>query len=173
MRPEKATIVRDLKAKLDSSPFLLLIDYTGMKVPHFAELRKRLAESGAECHVVKITLLEKALSEAGWPDPGKALSGQIAMITGPSDICAAAKAIKTFKDEFEKPEIRGGILDREILSIEQINALAELPAKPVLQAQLLSVLLAPATQLVCVLNEPAASLARVLKAKADKEGAAV
>lgn len=171
MRPEKKFIVGDLKEKLNASPFLLLVEYTGMKVPHFAELRKRLAESGAECHVIKSTMLSKALGEAGWPEPEKALTGQIAMITGPSDICAAAKAVKTFKAEFEKPDIRGGVLDREILSVEQITALADLPAKPVLQGQLLGVLLAPATKLVRVLNEPAASLARVLKAKSEKEGA--
>jgi len=170
MRPEKATIIDDLRGKLDSSPFLLLVDYTGMKVDHFAELRKRLAESGAECHVVKNTMLRRAVTALNLPELNGALKGQNAMVTGPSDICAAAKALKTFKAEFTKPEVRGGFLDRALLTVEQIHALADLPPKNILQAQLLGLLLSPATGLVRVLNEPASSLARLLQAKHDQGG---
>ena len=89
------------------------------------------------------------------------------MVTGESDVCAAAKVLKTFVTEFERPPVKGGILDDEILNSDQIKALAELPSKDVLQAKLLSLLLAPATKLVRVLQEPAASLARLIKAKAE------
>lgn len=170
MRPEKSTIIEDLRGKLDSSPFLLLVDYTGMKVDHFAELRKRLAESGAECHVVKNTMLRRAVTAMELPELNGALKGQNAMVTGLSDICAAAKALKTFQAEFTKPEVRGGILDRALLTVEQILALADLPPKNILQAQLLGLLLSPATGLVRVLNEPASSLARLLQAKHDQGG---
>jgi large subunit ribosomal protein L10 len=168
MRQEKATIVEDLSAKLNTSPFLIIVDYTGLKVDHFAELRKRLSESGSECHVVKNSMLRRAISKIEWPEITECLAGQNAMVTGPSDICAAAKVLKTFAAEFTKPEIRGGILDRAILSVDQIIALADLPPKEMLQAQLLGLLMAPATRLVRVLNEPAASLARLLQAKADQ-----
>jgi large subunit ribosomal protein L10 len=172
MRPEKASIVEDLSSKLNASPFLIVVDYTGLKVDHFAELRKRLSESGAECHVVKNSMLRRAIEQAGWPEITDCLEGQNAMVTGPSDICAAAKVLKSFAAEFTKPEIRGGVLDRAVLSVEQLVSLADLPPKEVLQAQLLGLLMAPATRLVRVLNEPAASLARLLQAKADKEGGA-
>lgn len=172
MRPEKASIIEYVQEKLGGSPFLLVVEYTGMKVPHFAELRKRLAESGAECHVVKNTMLRRAAQTLDWPELNDCLGGQVAMITGPNDICAAAKVVKTFKAEFDRPEIKGGLLDRAVLQIEQIIALADLPSKPVLQATLLGVLQAPASKMVRLLNEPAASLARVLQAKVDANPAA-
>jgi len=170
MRPEKTLIVSDLREKLNSSPYLLVVDYTGMSVDHFSELRKRLAESGAECHVVKNTMLRIAIKELDLPELNGALKGQNAMITGPSDICAAAKVIKSFAAEFTKPAVRGGILDNALLSVEQIVALADLPSREVLQSTLLGLLNAPASRLVRVLNEPAASLARLLQAKADQDG---
>jgi large subunit ribosomal protein L10 len=170
MRPEKSTIIEDLSQQLNQSPFLIIVDYTGMKVEHFAELRKRLAESGAECHVVKNSMLRRAMAQLEWPELGNALQGQNAMVTGPSDVCAAAKVIKSFKAEFTKPEFRGGVLDRAVLSVEQLVALAELPPKEILQAQLLGLLSSPATKLVRVLSEPAARLVRLLQAKNDKDG---
>ena len=167
MRPEKSTIVADVQAKLKNSPFLLVADYSGMQVKHFEELRTRLSAVNAEIHVVKNSFIKRAARDLGLPELNGALAGQTAMVTGESDICAAAKVLKTFVAEFTKPPVKAGILDNAILSAEQVQALADLPSKEVLQATLLGVLLAPATKLVRVLNEPGASLARVLKAKAD------
>ncbi len=90
------------------------------------------------------------------------------VVTGAQDVCAAAKVVKNFSDEFKKPEIKGGVLDGALLDAAGIKALADLPSREVLLAQLLGVLQAPASKLVRTLNEPAASLARVLQAKADK-----
>ncbi len=170
MRPEKATIIEDLSKQLNASPFLLIVDYTGMKVSHFAELRKRLMQSGAECHVIKNSMLQRTIAELKLPELSECLKGQNAMVTGPKDICAAAKVIKTFQAEFTKPEFRGGILDRALLSVDQIIMLSALPAKELLQAQLLSVMMSPASKLVRTLSEPASSLARLLKAKAEQAG---
>ena len=169
MRPEKSGIVADLAERLNASPYLIIVDYTGMTVGHFGELRNRLAQNGAECHVVKNTMLRHAIEELKLPELNGVLRGQNAVVSGSSDVCGAAKILKTFKTEFDRPEIRAGILDKALLSVEQILELASLPSKDVLQAQLLGLLMSPATKLVRVLNEPAASLARVLKAKADKE----
>jgi len=167
MRPEKPSIVEDIRSKLSGSPYLLVADYTGMKVGHFAELRRRLSEAGAECHVVKNTFLRIAVKEIGLPELNGALTGQTAMVTGEKDICAAAKVLKSFAAEFEKPVVRAGILDNALLDAAQIKALADLPPKEILQGQLLGLLLSPATKLVRTLNEPASSLARLLKAKMD------
>ena len=167
MRPEKASIVADVQTKLKNSPFLLIADYSGMQVKHFEELRTRLAAVGAECHVVKNSFVKRAIKDLGLPELNGALTGQTAMVTGESDICAAAKVLKTFVAEFTKPPVKAGILDNAILSAEQVQALADLPSREVLQATLLGLLLAPATSLVRVLNEPGTSLARVLKAKAE------
>lgn len=172
MRPEKTLIVSDIREKLKSSPYLLVVDYSGMKVPHFEELRTRLAGTGASLTVVRNTFLKIAADELKMPELNGALTGQTAIVTGEADICAAAKVLKTFTAEFKKPSVRAGVLDNSALTADQVQSLADLPSKEVLQATLLGVLLAPATKLVRVLNEPGASLARVLKAKADAAGGA-
>lgn len=172
MRPEKSTIVADFKDRLSGSPFAIITDYSGMQVKHFEELRTRLANAGARCSVVKNSFIKRAAAELGLPELNGALAGQTAVVTGEADICAAAKVLKTFASEFEKPVIKAGILDNAFLTGEQIHALADLPSKEVLQSQLLAMLLAPATSLVRVLNEPGTSLARLFKAKAEKEGTA-
>jgi large subunit ribosomal protein L10 len=169
MRPEKASIVEDLQAKLNQSPFLLVADYTGLKVGQFNELRNRLAGAGAECRVVKNTFLRRAAKEAGLPDVGE-LKGQTAIIVGEKDVAAAAKVLKSFTAEFQKPIVKVGVVDRAVISGEQIKAIADLPSREVLLAQLLGTLLSPAQTLVRLLNEPASSLARVLKAKSEQEG---
>jgi len=172
MRPEKANIVKDLKDQLNASPFLLVADYTGLKVDQFAALRTRLHAVGAECHVVKNTMLRIAATELGLPDMSDSLAGQTAIVTGEQDICATAKVIKVFATEFKKLSVKVGILDNALLTAEQVQVMADLPPLPVLQSQLLGLLNMPASQLVRTLNEPGASLARVLKAKVDAGGGA-
>jgi large subunit ribosomal protein L10 len=172
MRPEKATIVEDLSTRLNQSPFLIVTEYTGMNVLQFSELRIRLAGAGAQCRVVKNTFLRKAAAQVGYPDLVDNLSGQTAIVTGESDVCAAAKILKGFSTEFQKPAVKIGVLDKAIISKEQIRALADLPPKPILQSQLLGVLKSPLQKLAMLLNEPGASLARLLKARLDKESAA-
>jgi large subunit ribosomal protein L10 len=169
MRPEKATIVDDLTGRLNASPYLFVADYTGLKVDQFAELRNRLHTVGARCTVVKNTFLRRAVADAGLPELTD-LSGQTAIVVGDKDVAAAAKVLKTFTAEFKKPTVRTGIVDRLVVSTEQIQAIADLPSREVLLATLLGVLQAPASQLVRVLNEPASALARVLQAQADKNG---
>jgi len=170
MRPEKITIVEDLQAKLNASPFVLVTDYTGLRVDQFSILRNRLADSGAECKVVKNTFLRRAMSDAGLPDIGTDLKGQTAIVIGEKDVAAAAKVLKTFVSEFKKPEVKLGVVDRMVVSADQINAIADLPSREILLGQLLGVMQAPASTLVRLLNEPASALARVLKAKADAAG---
>ncbi len=170
MRPEKANIVSDLSDKLNSSPFLLVTDYQRMKVDQFGELRNRLAPTGAEVHVVKNSFLKRAMSASGLPDVAKELSGQTAVVTGKSDVAPVAKVLKAFAAEFKIATLKVGVVDKNVLSVADVETLADLPPREQLLAQLLGVLLAPATKLVRTLNEPGASLARLLQAKADKEG---
>jgi len=170
MHPAKTTIVQDLQEKLNASPFLLVADYTGLKVSEFAQLRERLADANAECRVVKNTFLRRAAADIGYPDLGEHLTGQTAIVVGDEDVCAAAKVLKTFAKDFKKTSVKAGILDNAYLSAEQVISLADLPSKDILRAQLLGLLLQPATNLARLLNEPAASLARVLQAKVDAQG---
>ena len=170
MHPAKESIVIDLEEKLNASPFLFVADYTGLKVAQFAELRNRLHGVGARCHVVKNTFLRRAAKSAGLPEVGE-LKGQTAIVVGDKDVAAAAKVLKNFTAEFKKPEMKTGVVDRIVVTTEQIKAIADLPSRDVLLGTLLGVLNAPASKLVRVLNEPASSLARLLQAKADKDAA--
>jgi large subunit ribosomal protein L10 len=165
MRPEKPTIVEDVKLRLNNSPFLIVVEYGGMNVDHFAELRTRLGGAGATITVIKNTFLRRSIKDAGLPELDAHLKGQTAFVVGEKDICASAKILKSFSAEFQKPQIRVGILDNAVLETAQVIALADLPSKEILQAQLLGLLQQPASQLVRTLNEPGSSLARLLQAK--------
>lgn len=165
MNPDKKYIVDEILERVNASPFLLVVDYGGMTVPEFSELRGRLSENGSECHVGKNRYVRIALEQAGLPSLGDELKGQTAFITGEQDVCGAAKAIKNFHKEFKKPEVKTGILDGAVLTPAQITELADLPSREVLLSQLLGVLNAPAQKLLRTINEPGGSLARVIKAK--------
>ena len=167
MRPEKASIVTDLSEKLNRSPFVLVTDYQRMNVNHFADLRTRLAKNGAEVHVVKNSFLKRAMTNSGLPDVGDKLTGQTAVVTGEKDAAPIAKILKTFAAEFKIAALKIGIINKAILSTQEVEVLAELPSREVLLSQFLGVLLAPATKLVRVLNEPASAFARLMNAKAS------
>lgn len=168
MRPEKASIVSDLSGKLKGSPFVLVTDYQKMNVNHFADLRNRLAASGAEMHVVKNSFLKRAMTDSGLPDVADKLTGQTAVVTGQKDAAPIAKILKMFAAEFKIAALKIGVIDKAILSTSEVEALAELPSREVLLSQLLGLLMSAPTKLVRLLNEPAASLARVIKARGDK-----
>lgn len=168
MRAEKQNIAKEYLDRLNSSPFFLVVDYQGLKVGPITELRKRLNRAGAEMHVVKNSLFRLAAQEAGITDLGGALAGQLAVVTGQKDVSAAAKVVKTFHAEFDKPKVRFGFLNNQRLEPQDVASLAELPSLDVLRGTLLGILNAPATTLVRLLQTPASQLARVLQAKADK-----
>ena len=170
MRPEKANIVSELSAKLNQSPFVLVTDYQHMKVNQFDELRNRLAPAGAQVRVVKNSFLKRAMAASGLPEVADKLTGQTAVVTGEKDVAPVAKILKAFAAEFKIATLKIGVVDRNILSTSEIESLAELPPREALQAQLLGLLLSPATKLVRLLNEPGSALARLLNAKAQKEG---
>ena len=172
MRAEKKLIVEELSKQVSASPFVLLAEYKGMTVTQFSNLRKKLRGVAAECHVVKNTTLRHAAKEAGLPDLNAALTGMTAVVVGgaKSDISAAAKILKQFGKEFEKPKMKLCVMGREVLTSEQVAAVADLPSLDVLRGQLIGLIQSPATKLAVVLGAPASQLARLLKAHADKEG---
>jgi len=173
MNPVKEVILSELHDRLKGSPYLLVVDYQKTTVSEFSEARKRLRDVGARLTVARNSFVRIAASKAGIPpDLARTLLGQNAFVTGGSDAAAAAKVLRQFSTESKKLELKGGVVDGNFIDDAGARRLADLPPKPQLQAQLLGVLLAPATKLVRTLNEPAASLARVLQAHADATKAA-
>ena len=168
MRAEKKFLTSEYVARLNASPFFIVVGYQGMKVAHLSELRKRLTQVEAEIHVVKNTVFRVAAKEAGVADLDGSLAGQLAVVTGQKDISAAAKALKNFGAEFDQLKIKFGYLDNERLEEASLKTLADLPSMEVLRGMLLGVINAPATKLATVINTPAKQLAQVIKAKSEK-----
>jgi len=168
MRPEKQSITKEYLARLNASPFFIVVNYKGLKVAHLTELRKRLNKAGAEIHVVKNSIFCIAAKEAGIGDLNGTLTGQLAVITGQRDISTAAKVVKTFGAEFDRLKVHFGYLNNERLEQPDIMTLADLPSMDVLRGKLLGLFNAPAEKLVRLLNAPASQMARVLQARAEK-----
>lgn len=168
MRAEKKFISAEYVNRLKNSPFFLVVDYRGLAVGPFTELRKRLGKAGAEVHVVKNTIFRVAAKEAGIADLGATLSGQLAVVTGQKDIASAAKVLKSFQAEFDKPKLQFGYLGSQALSVAEVRTIADLPPLPVLRGKLLGLLQAPAQKLAALINTPGSQLARVIKAHAEK-----
>lgn len=159
MNPEKKVIVDHLLQKIDGSPFVLLVDYTGMTVPQFNELRSRLRAANTRLHVTKNSYIRAAGAAKGFPeDLNRDLTGQTAIAFGDADICRAAKIIKSFHAEFTRPVLKSAVLDGKLLSNEEVAALADIGSREDLLARLLS-----------VINGPAAALARVIQARVDSQ----
>src|SRR6266404_8798170 len=172
MRAEKQDLTKEYLARLNASPFFIVVNYKGLKVAHMTELRKRLTKAAAEIHVVKNSIFRIAAKEAGVGDLNGALGGQLAVVTGQRDISVAAKVVKSFGAEFDKLKVHCGYLDNQRLEQPDILALAELPSIEVLRAKFLGLLNTPASNLVRLLNTPASQMARILKARHDKLGEA-
>jgi large subunit ribosomal protein L10 len=168
MRVEKKIITQDYVARLQASPYFIVVDYRGLSVGHFGELRKRLAAGGAEVHVVKNSIFRIAAQEAGIADLAGSLDGQLAVVTGRRDVSVAAKVLKTFSAEFEKPRLKFGYLGNRRIETQELAMLADLPSLEVLRSKLLGLLQAPAGNLVRLLNTPATRMAQVLKARQEK-----
>lgn len=168
MRAEKQNISAEYVARLNASPFFIVVDYQGLKVGPITELRKRLNKAGAEMHVVKNSIFRVAAKEAGLADLSGTLAGQLAVVTGRKDVSSAAKVLKTFSSEFEKPKLKFGYLKDQRLESKDLLTLADLPSIEVLRSKLLGLINTPASNLVRLLNTPATQLACVLKAKVEK-----
>src|SRR5205814_10668110 len=94
------------------------------------------------------------------------------VVTGDKDVAPVAKVLKMFAAEFKIATLKIGVVDKSVLSTQELEALAELPSREILLAQLLALLLSPATKLARLLNEPATALARLLNARKEKMPAA-
>lgn len=169
MRTEKQFISKEYVERLNGSPFFIIVDYRGLTVTNFTELRKRLHPIGSELHVVKNSIFRIAAKEAGLADLSGALAGQLAVVTGQKDVSAAAKVLKGFSKEFDKGKVQFGYLKDQRIENAELMELADLPSLEVLRSRILGTLQAPATKLAMMINAPGAQLARVIQARVDKE----
>ena len=169
VRPEKAAMAVEISERVENTLYMIIADFKGMDMPTTTALKDSLRENGAEFSVVKNRMLSRAV-EGEIQD---LLQGQSAMIYGNGDVVEVAKVIQSFTKKNAQPVIRGGVVEGKSISADEVNQLAKLPAKEVLQAMLLGTLQAPKAQLVGVMNNKVSSLVYVLDAvrsKKEQEG---
>ena len=134
-------------------------------------LRSKMREAGGEFHVVKNTLGQIAFKEAGLPLPEKFFEGSTVLGFAFEDAPAVAKMFTDYARTSELLKIKGGYLGAQVMSPAQVKSLADLPPLPIMRAQLLGTLLAPASRLARTLAEPARQVAAIVKAYAERESA--
>ncbi len=163
-RAEKVDAVQNLEGELQRATVTVVAEYRGLTVTEMNRLRRAVREADGRFRVAKNTLARRAASVGRHEKLAPMLRGPLALIMGFRDPVALAKLAVKFAAELPKLEIKGAVLDGELLPAAEVKALATLPSREVLLAQLLGLLQAPATQLVRTINEPAASLARLVDA---------
>ena len=164
--------VRQLTNHVKAAEGVVLFQMAGLTVAESEEFRGSLAEKGVRVHMVRNSLAKLALQESGYEMPEDVFQGNLAVAAGDAE--AAIHAAKVCTDSPLRKEgkvaVRAGVLSGEVLGESDAKALADVPDRDTLNAQLLGVISGPARQLVGVVNALPAGLARVIQAHAD-EGA--
>lgn len=168
-KQRKRELVAQYLDWLNRSQALILTQYTGLTMKEIDDLRGKVREAGGEFHIVKNTLGKVAFEQAGLEFPGEFLEGSTAVVFAFRDVAEIVKLVTDYARTSESVKIKGGILDRRAISSESVKTLAELPPLPVLRAQLLGTIMAPASKLARTLAEPARQLAAVFQSYADKD----
>jgi large subunit ribosomal protein L10 len=170
-RKQKAKLVVDYTGWIKSSRAMYLASYSGVTMKAVDGLRAKARENGSEVHVVKNTLFSIAMKNAGIELGSDLMEGSTLIGFALQDPPGLAKVFADFTKGSETVKIKGGFLGTQSLTPSEVKAMADLPPLPVMQAILLGTILAPASQLVRTLVEPARSLAAVIKAYSDKSAA--
>jgi large subunit ribosomal protein L10 len=140
---QKKQIVEEITEKLKSSVSTVIVDYRGLNVAELTELRKRLREAGVEYKVYKNTMTRRAADAAGLSELNDTLVGPNAIAFSTEDVVAPAKILNDFAKDHDALEIKAGVIEGNIATVEEIKALANLPSREGLLSMLLSVLQAP------------------------------
>ncbi len=141
--PKKAEAVAVLKKKLESSQGVVLADFTGLDVENMTALRREFRKNGSEFLIVKNTLARLAVRESGMEGLGRYLEGPTGWAMAMEDPVSAAKVLMEFAKTHQFPKVKGGYIEGAVLSPEEVLRVADLPAKPVLVAQILGLIVAP------------------------------
>ena len=160
-REQKAVVIEEVATQIQESGAVFAVDYRGITVPQAADLRSKLDDAGARFRVVKNTLTDLAADKAGAESLKEVLEGPTAFtfVRPDGDVALAAKALAQFKREHDVLGFKGGVMNGEPLTVEQLMSLSRLPAREVLHAQLVGVVASPITGLVRGLNALIAGLA--------------
>jgi large subunit ribosomal protein L10 len=162
---EKNVVIGTLVEKFGAAPLVAVSQYRGLSVAHMTDLRGQLRKVEGELLVAKNTLTWRAVMDT----PNKVIEP---LLTGPNvfafsygDPVAFAKTITSYADKNDALDLKGAVMSGELLDRKQLTRLATMPGRDQLRAQLLALMMTPATMLVRVLAAPAQGLVQVLDAK--------
>jgi len=166
-KEQKETMLTQYIEWVGKSQAVVLVEYSGLKMSNLDAIRLKAREAGGEFHIVKNTLAKLALERAGFKVPADYAEKSTAIGFAFSDPAGFAKALTEATKGMEAVKIKGGFMGNVTLKPAEVKALANLPPLPVVRAQLLGILQAPASKLVRTLAEPGRSLAYVVKAHTE------
>ncbi len=175
-RPEKVAVVEELKQKFVDADGVVLTDYRGLDVRSIATLRRALREAGGEYKIYKNTLVRLAVRDVGLEIEDLLVGPTAIAFVGDrpdgsaGDAAAVAKALKDFAKTHDALILKGGVLDDQLLSLDDLTALAELPSRDVLLAQLAGTFQAPMAKLAGLLQAVPRDFAYGLQALMDERG---
>lgn len=169
---EKAALVAEIKDRFVSASGVIMADYRGLTVKQMQALRAKLREAGGDLKVYKNTLTQIAVRELALPSMDELLEGPTVLAFAVNDPVPVAKALSDFAKESKVLELKGGFVDGSVISAEQVQALASLPSRDVLVAQVMGLLVSPIRGFMSMCNAPASAFARAVKAVADQKAAA-
>lgn len=168
-REQKAAVIEEITAQITRSEAVFAVDYRGLTVVQAAELRGKLRAADATMRVVKNTLTERAADKAGAHGLKPLLEGPTALTFARGDIATAAKAVADFARGTNLLAFKGGVMGGDALAPEQVVAIARLPSRDILNAQLVNVVASPLTGLATSLSNLISGLARQLSQVAEKK----
>lgn len=140
---KKRGVVDEITKKLKESQSTIVVDYRGLDVSEVTELRKQLREEGIDFKVYKNSMVRRATAEAELTGIDEELVGPTAIAFGYEDVVTPAKILNNFAKEHEALELKAGIIEGNVVSLEEVKALAELPSREGLLGMLANVLQAP------------------------------
>jgi large subunit ribosomal protein L10 len=167
-KEKKEATLENYAEWLKKSQAVILVEYTGAKMKDLDAMRAKIRESGGEFHVVKNTLARRAFADSGMNLPQDLLVKSTAVSFAFTDAASTAKALNEATKGKDFLKVKGGFMSGQPLNAAQVKALADMPPLPVVRAQLLGILQAPAGKLVRTIAEPARGLAAVVKAFSEK-----
>jgi large subunit ribosomal protein L10 len=167
-RDQKAAVIDEVAAQLRESDAVYAVDYRGTSVPQAAELRTRLRDADTRFRVVKNTLTERAADEAGAEALKAYLQGPTALVFVRGDAASAAKTLADFRRTSGLLAFKGGWMNGEVLSPEQVDEIARLPTRDVLYGRLVGMVASPLTGLAGALGGLIGGLARQLQQMAEQ-----
>ena len=170
-KEHKNELIAQYSEWVSRSKALVLTKYVGLTMKDIDALRAKVRDNGGEFHIIKNTLAKLAFEQAGLTVPEKQFEGSTAIVFAFTDAPATVKTVTEFAKSSEFFKVKGGFLEKQALTPEGVKALADLPPLPVVRAQLLGTLLAPAGKLVRTLAEPGRMIAAVIRAHAEPEAA--